>query len=107
MSDIGELAAECVREMDEHGWCQNTLSDKRGAMCARGVVNKVVNGDPRNFWARSDVRTQMEYALEAHISSFPGFMGSRLVAYNNDPITTYADIRELFEKTAADEGVVL
>lgn len=114
MSEIGNIIAKAAKEIETRGWCQGTLENDKGEVCALGAVHHVLVGRC-NFWHRgyeqSDQRDAALKVLAAHIpadfeSHFPR-SSSRVVTYNNAKGRTKQDMLELFEKAALDEGVSL
>lgn len=128
MTATGDVLIAAVKQFDEHGWCTGSLKNKAGEMCAVGALMEVI-GHPADF--RQPVREvyglsflelwedplyqNALHALRRHIpgdfSSGPPWMcddddGCWVVKYNNTR-TSYAEIREWFEKAAMDEGVSL
>ncbi len=113
MSQIGEIAVACIDELDNNGWCKRRLSMPDGRMCARGVINKVVHGD-----AYAEVRGHTSPVTEATLAALVRHIPDHahmieadtaieaVVNYNNHPDVTFPDIRNLFEKVAADEGTL-
>jgi hypothetical protein len=106
MSDVGDLLIDAISVMDQRGWCQDSLENDQGAVCAIGAVNMVLYGSSRSAYPAS---TKGYYAFRALAAQIPDPWADvyDVIEYNNARGRTYQEIRDWFEKAALNEGVTL
>lgn len=118
---IAELLDRAVGEIDARGWCQGTVQNKAGQVCARGAMNIAVFGEATIDMNAAPYRSKEGCAalgLLYHACDFvvqqlyssgvrdPSFnaravaLGS-IPAFNDDPMTTVEDVRLVLKRASA------
>lgn len=115
MSEVADVLTKAVKILDEKGWCQDTLENEQGNVCAFGAINTALQGQPvagvmlmSEYHALTRRAAPVAEALNRHLpEDFSTFNidspRSRVVDYNNARTTTVEDIKDLFKKTIYDE----
>lgn len=80
--------------IDKRGWCQHTLRDDWGQVCASGAIDF---GSPRQSWRTASAA---QIALEETLCERPDFRPS-LILFNDAPDRTKSQVRALFQRTIA------
>lgn len=102
MSEVGDALLEAAGVVNERGWCQDTVEDSQGRVCALGAINVVVMGNAHGQTV-SELGMSMRYALMAVLGQPGTYCG--IATHNNAAGRTQAEIIEWFEKAAMNEGV--
>lgn len=88
----------------EKGWCQGTLEDQRGRVCALGARSRIVKRKWGRFESlplekRNDFAEEAEYTLKILCDALP-MGGMSIPIYNDTPGRTKQEILDLFDRAS-------
>lgn len=107
MNTVGDVITRAWGEIEKRGWCKDRLMDEHGAVCAVGAVNLALYGNANSRICETP-EVSMEYAESVYgalHAAIPANYRGCIPGYNNEPTTTFEDMREWFAKAAANAGV--
>jgi hypothetical protein len=91
LTDPRDILRALPEHLKQHGWCQLADKNGEGAMCFRGAVADLANGDPSK---------QTGYAYEATMSAFALQVGTNPVQWNDKTGNTETKVSEAALLTA-------
>ncbi|MEU8317129.1 hypothetical protein AB0C33_02065 [Nonomuraea sp. NPDC048881] len=93
----------------QHGWCQGSLTNVEGNVCAVGGIMQPIQREITTIWLgwshypeHADRIAEARHCLNQKVKELTGLPDMSIEVYNDSPTRTVEDIEALFEKTLAD-----
>lgn len=105
---VAQVLDDALEVINERGWCQDTLEDGEGRVCAVGAVNYAIYGRSSS-WDTYPSQEELElagavhHALRENIDAASNNWVIDVIFYNNTPGRSIEDIKLWFKQAAEAE----
>lgn len=115
MDSFAQLMDETLAVLERNGWCKHMLTDAEGRNCLGGALNLAATGQDQ--WRAGDLEGFYRQLAAAVLQLFPARVSFRrllfpeavgwpvvIAEFNNDPDTTFADIKAVMARAVELEA---